>query len=69
MKSVRKWDDFDGEEIIPFADAVNELLFYNHKDQVTEAHRQETISRLNQGFQMNTDKVHYKAITVADIGY
>ncbi len=62
MKQVKKWDDFGGEEIVSFDDAVNELLFYNHREEVTEAHRQETILRLNQGFQMNTDKVHYKVI-------
>jgi hypothetical protein len=62
MQSVKKWDDFGTEEIIPMNDAVNELLFFNHKNEATEEQRQETISRLQQGFQMNTDKVHYKAI-------
>ncbi len=63
MQSVKKWDDFGTEEIIPLAEAVTELLFYfNHKNKSTETHRQETILRLQQGFQMNTDKVHYKTI-------
>ncbi len=62
MQSVKKWDDFGTEEIIPFAEAVTELLFFNHENESTETHRQETILRLQQGFQMNTDKVHYKAI-------
>ncbi len=62
VQSVKAWDDFGSEEIIPFAEAVSELLFYNHKNAWTETQRREIILRLQQGFQMNTDKFHYKAI-------
>lgn len=62
MQSVKAWNDFGTEEIIPFAEAVSELLFFNHGTESTETHRQEIILQLQQGFQMNTDKFHYKAI-------